>query len=697
MSKLCLKVSIEDKKYVLSDSEIANFSSLWQQDKVKAGVYAVKGFCLFLNGFEKYEEAAGAFKTALELSGGYPGQCNSWMTFYWQYYCAFCLSRKPSSSLRHKSCIEEEEKTLWLECRKWVERRENLESVDYNPILIAEFLARYADARVDELWDGRSKLMGESLKIFRGLNEEQKHICKGVFRVAARVYQKGNLTAEKKQAVIDEAEKYIKNDGHGLLEISKLYADNREENQKAVNLLERGKKEIDSSSNFFCIDLGIAHRKSKLNEEIWAQRKFEGLLKKYGDDDRNHAIILTFKSDYLRSLGRIEKLDESFRELAEAKIKYKALVVPPEHKINLMKNLEDYDVKRPEYKAWYASNYDKEIEMDPADIIARFERVVSQGEDYRLEFAREHLGRFLLTYESNLELKTQNLERAAELFRKLPTEPKNKYRKFLLSETVVKQFKDAGVLDNSRSSNFQNSLIECLELGNCDAIEPILQLLEKRKSDYVLNDLHKPNFFAQDQSHLFFSRKTYELCAKIKILIDNNCRTAFFVDEKKSIDEHFRKKIHEKVANLLEFPTGKPKEMDNIWRRRRLEATKKHLEFEDAKKLLKVVESASEEEYELNIKLMDVLQDSRSPLDRYFKKLSSVAHCYHSFAFKAEVDYQKEQSDRMERMLKMDPEKIKQILIKDFKAAHCNYTKVGENEKVPYTITEIVLRDSRNV
>ena len=117
----------------------------------------------------------------------------------------------------------------------------------------------------------------------------------------------------------------------------------------------------------------------------------------------------------------------------------------------------------PEYLEWLQFHLRKR----GGDIVEElYDSVIEDAatEEKRKIFAHEHLGKFYLSKD--------RFDDAAALLRKSPSSCNE--RKYLLAESVMKHGKHSW-----------DDLMECLQLGNCDVINLILNKLEtiKRESD----------------------------------------------------------------------------------------------------------------------------------------------------------------------------------------------------------------------
>ena len=643
---------LEDGETTFSGDDRKYFMNAWANQQIKALIYAIKGFSLASFGFKNYEEASGVLKEALEMICGFPGKCSSWELFYIQWDCAFCSAKAQKSTFR--TSVDGAEKHLWEECYKWLESSTDCEVAE-RLIDLAEFYSQYADAIIDQdPWRDRKALIDRSVDMLEKMNPVQKKFCKNIFVIAVKLYRRLEKEEVSKRLpkLLEEAESYLGTYGYGYFEISKCFGEDDEQNDKAIDFLKRGKLQMDAICNLFFIDLGLAHRKAKKkcredlkSGEKWARSKFKSLKEKYKNDVRDVAILLIYESDWLRSLGNLDHFVESIQNLVEAKRIFNETRIPPEHKEVLINTLESYKQDHPEFFAWFASNYSDDLPVSPEEIISLFKSVLPEDSGGKV-FAQEHLGCFLLQ-------KNEDFKEAALLFRNLPSTNLNK--KFLLSEAVLKLYKtQKAKSDGKPDGELENMLLECLELGNCDVIQPILTLMENRKKSMDLKcALLQPDFHHKDQSQFFFSRKSYETCATIELLMESNNNT-FFINKEINLEETFRNDILENVSKFLEIPIETPKDMANIWRRRRLDATKKHITF-------KGQNLSTEKEYAYNLALMDVLRDSRSPLDRAMKKLFPDKHVYHPFAYKFN-NKSKDQKQRMQKMFDMGFEDIKKAI-----------------------------------
>ena len=323
---------------------------------------------------------------------------------------------------------------------------------------------------------------------------------------------------EKIAKLLNDAPKYLKTYAYGYFELSKSFSNDDEENQNATLFLKNGRKQMGPYSNTYFIELGLAHRKVRKKGYEWARSKFKSLIEKYKDKNRDFAILHAYKCDAILRLEELDldQFDETIQDLIEAKKMYSKLFIPPEHNENLVDKLDRFNSDRPEYRVVIATTFGVDPALENQEKIDVLLSVVETADLRRKEFVSEHLGRFFL-------IETKEFNRAADLFHELPVE--NEYRKWLLSETVVELYK---VSDGGSNDDLQMRLLECLELGNCDVIEPILELLEGKKRRINLkNEIKRSGFFSGDQSQLFSVKIIMRFAPLSKMLLMSKMKHFF--------------------------------------------------------------------------------------------------------------------------------------------------------------------------
>ena len=199
----------------------------------------------------------------------------------------------------------------------------------------------------------------------------------------------------------------------------------------------------------------------------------------------------------------------------------------------------------------------------------------------RQTFARKHLGKFYVEF--------QQLRKAISTLRPLAD-----------SDVECRRYFVQSVLRTSDHS--LDELRECLQLGNCDVIERVLSILEikKEKSD-VRNTLMQGNFFDnQEKSFLFFSTSNYELCALIRLVLEND--RSFFLTDTRDKSPEFVENIKKRLNHFLEAPEENQRVVRYAWRQSRLKMTILHLVSESQK-------------FNQTVETLHTLRDARCALD----------------------------------------------------------------------------------
>ena len=603
-----------------NDSEVEIISKLWNSPKTKLAILIMKGATFNCFGPKLYQKAVDAYEDAVTVSQNMEKAVSdavdiSNLMFYALWGQAYSMSRITGLTF-NKPPTDEELKIwhlandrrlqiqgldvvehMWFCCQfaesmmsdkekkdpclklvgsvfsKWERLSETRKVHNTGMLLICnKVLKRYGENELfgkeeADLFQGMMKVTEDFLEVWNKHDEKFKKSHLKPFLNSLKIYKK---CVRRKKAVgkfsnLFDAEKYLGNNIDYHIQLSRTY-DYEAENEKAIKLLEIAKSKLDRHSRNISIDLELLNRQSSLKkDEKWTRREYESLLLRYCDCNRNRASILLKRSEFVFYEAKKEDnnfwdyMDESMKNLIEAKDTDSEITIRRRHCKNLHRVLEKNEKERPEYLAWF---YYKVAwnEQHTEEICTLFENAIRSPFPSHKNFALEHLGKFLL-YE------TKDFQRATNLFLKLQLE---KGCQYLLSEAILRQCSD----DNT---SLELLLLKCLELGNCDVIGPILTLLEERKNGINLkNELQKQNFFNQDQSHLFFSRKNYEICATIEILLEQNCDVAFFVDRRLGTCDTLRDEILHRISKLLEIPIECPEKMVHIWRRRRLDVTKMH-------------------------------------------------------------------------------------------------------------------------
>ena len=152
-------------------------------------------------------------------------------------------------------------------------------------------------------------------------------------------------------------------------------------------------------------------------------------------------------------------------------------------------------------------------------------------------------------------------------------------------------------------------LILCLNLGNCDAIEIILQILDTQKDTMdIRSALCHSDCFGRSRFH--FDKYCYEICARILICLERS--DSFFIVPQKKDDFVYR--VRARIKNYLEFSQDSDR-LTYMWRERRFQMTKLHFLN---------VEYQLENEKKLNWRILDVLHDTRMALDTCISKFFGV-------------------------------------------------------------------------
>ena len=656
-----------------NDCEVEILSRLWNSRKTKSAIFIMKGATFNCFGPKLYQKAVDAYEDAITVSQNMEKAVSvaadiSNLLFYALWGQAYSMSRitgltfnKPPTrkelkiwDLANKRRFQIQSldvvEHMWFCCQfaesmmtdkkkkdpclklvgsvfsKWEGLSETRKVHNTGMLLICnKVLKRYGESELfgkeeADLFQGMMKVTEDFLKVWNEHDEKFKKSYLKPLLNSLKIYKK---CVRRKKAVGKfpnlrlDVEKYLGNNIDYHILLSRTY-DYEAENEKAIRLLEVAKNKLDRHSRNILIDLELLNRQTSLKkDEKWTRREYESLLLRYSDCNRNSANILLKRSQYLFheakkhdycSLKYWDYMEGSMEDLIAAKSSDPELVIQKKHCGLLQRVLEKNRDIRPEYLAWvYYKIVWNENRAD--EIFCLFEKSIGSLVSKQRNFSLEHLGRFCL-YER------KDFERAINLFRVLPVQ--NEHRKYLLCQSVLKQQEklDTARLSVEIKTVSEDLLLECLELGNYDVIEPILSLLENRKNNINLkHELLKRGFFNQDQSHLFFSRKSYEICAMIEFLIGRNCEIGFFVDRTLQVSNSFREGILRRIAKLLEIPTDSPKHMASLWRRRRLDATK-----------IYVVKSVRQRQNLENVRSYFISEEDLSELDKmqFTEKWNSV-------------------------------------------------------------------------
>ena len=292
------------------------------------------------------------------------------------------------------------------------------------------------------------------------------------------------------------------------------YAD---ENQKAIEILEKAEKIVGSHTNYN-FDLQLLHRRSKLRPEEWVRREYTSLFEKYLSSSSALSTVLFNRAKWLfygktfpilvlkqgKQQYQDSFLDECIYDLVKAQSIVNQWVPPLDFKKKLLSVLKLKKSKRPEYFAWFKTSFCRKEEiLEPEEVIKLYKCVIeADTPSDRRDFARKHLGKYYM--------KCQQFRKAASTLHPLADSDVECRRYFV--QSVL------GMSDHSL-----DELRECLHFGSCDVLEKVLSILEveKERND-VRNTLMKGHFFDnQEKAFIFFSTSNYELCALIRLVLDN--------------------------------------------------------------------------------------------------------------------------------------------------------------------------------
>ena len=600
--------------------ELKKLSELWKSTDTKVVVFLMKGAVFNCFGPIKGGAALQSYKKALNVINGRPKDPFSSSQFktlkffaLWGCAVSMCSRRQVSNQSPSKEEIE-----FWESADRI--QKESSDIIDHMQTMW--FCCHYADAMLLKK-DQCLKLINLVCNSFEKLPEDQKNVnaevlltCNKVWRrfgenqivgkeeaeeqwitVAANLVEKWHQgderskednilvvlvsinilndqttpdveSSENVKNLASEAKKYLGQNIDYYLQLSKVYSDDStEENEKAVEILKIAKTNLMPTSGHIWLDLELARRQRiSKNDEEWARREYESLLSRYSASKRNRANILLKRSeflfDYAEQTGHFGNyVDEIMKDIIEAKNVFPELVIKKQFSKKLHRVMLQYR-ERPEYEAWFYHRIDR-CGKPLSEIPELYRKALSSTDPKTTNFALEHFGRFCL-YE------TKEFEEAISSFQCLPFE--NEHRKYLLSEAVISHHQ------KSNSSSETSLLLECLELGNCDVIKPLLECMQHEKEALDLKaELQSPDFFdATDQSQMFFSRKNYETCAMIENLMEET-DLPFFVNRCAEVTQKFRNKIFKEVSKFLEIPSESTGEMNFVWRRQLLDATKMYV------------------------------------------------------------------------------------------------------------------------
>ena len=603
--------------------ELKKLSELWKSTDTKVAVFLMKGAALNCFGPTKGGAALQSYKKALNVINGRPkdpfSSCQfNTLKFFALWGCAvsMCRSRRQVSNQspskeeiefwesadriqKESSGIIDLVQTMWFCCHY-------AEAVLANKDQCLELITLVRDS-FEKLPDDQKNVNAEVLltcnKVWRrfgqnqivGKEEDEEQWISAVTAKLIEKWHQGDKRSKEDNILVvlasidilkdqttpdvessknvkkltSEAKKYLGQNIDYHLQISKVYSDNiTEENEKAIAVLKIAKTSLMPTTGHIWLDLELARRQRiSKGDEKWARREYESLLSRYSGSKRNRANILLERSEFLFNYAKQKEqfgsyVDEIMKDIIEAKNVFPELVIKKQFSKKLHRVMLQYR-ERPEYEAWFYHRIDR-CGKPLSEISELYRKALSSTDPKTTNFALEHFGRFCL-YE------TKEFGKAISSFQQLPFE--NEHRKYLLSEAVISHKK-------SNSSSETSLLLECLKLGNCDVIKLLLECMQHEKEALDLKaELQSPDFFDTGQSLMFFSRKNYETCAMIENLMEDTDgrQDPFFVKRCAEVTQKFRNKIFKEVSKFLEIPSESTGEMNFVWRRQLLDATKMYL------------------------------------------------------------------------------------------------------------------------
>ena len=558
--------------------ELHQLSLLWADKRTKAAVYAIKAVTFSCFGPRGITMAIDACKNALLLTQQNPSICTKWQKFDWLWSCAFNMSRQTRQTPGLEA--NEEELRSWQEVSTWI---------DANKLEITEplFYAQYAEAIMIKTGE-RSRcedLLKHAIRLWKKRDDERKVLENLVIIIAQKfctTYPKHGFEVKK---FVEEINlfKFL----HDDLEMYRRFTQSMnyaDDNSKAIEILEKAEKIVGSHTNHL-FDLQLLGRRSKLKSDEWVRREYNGLFEKYICSSSGLSTIYFHRARWLfhkkiyptlvRKQGNRQYddslLDECIFDLVQAQSMVNQWVPPLDFKKKFLSVLKLKKSERPEYVAWFKSSFcTKEGIIEPEEIIKLYEQVIeADTPSERQIFAKKHLGKFYM--------ECKQFSKAISTLRSL-AESDGECRRYFVQSVL-------GTSDHSL-----DELRECLQFGSCDALERVLSILEaeKERSD-VRNTLMKGQFFDNpENAFLFFNTSNYELCALIRLVLDNE--QSFFLSDARDKSPEFVENIKNRLDRFLEAPPENQCVVRYAWRQSRLKMTISHL-VSESQKLNQTVET----------------------------------------------------------------------------------------------------------